>query len=66
MHCPSRSLVQSDIYDEFLAMAAIRTNGGAQGNLLDTETMIGAQASNDQFEKILSYIEIGRRKAPPC
>ncbi len=58
--CPSRSLIQSDIYDEFLALAAIRTKAVRQGDPLDTETMIGAQASNDQLEKILSYIEIGR------
>lgn len=57
---PSRSLIQSDIYDEFLAMAAIRTKAVRQGDPLDTETMIGAQASNDQLEKILSYIEIGK------
>ncbi|MDH6279751.1 acetaldehyde dehydrogenase ExaC [Prescottella agglutinans] len=58
--CPSRSLIQEDIFDEFLEMAAIRTKAVRQGNPLDTETMIGAQASNDQFEKILSYIEIGK------
>ncbi len=58
--CPSRSLIQSDIYDEFLALAAIRTKAVRQGDPLDTETMIGAQASNDQLEKILSYIEVGR------
>jgi aldehyde dehydrogenase len=58
--CPSRSLIQADIYDEFLAMAAIRTKAVRQGDPLDIETMIGAQASNDQLEKILSYIEIGK------
>ncbi|MDH6678054.1 aldehyde dehydrogenase [Rhodococcus sp. LBL1] len=58
--CPSRSLIQEDIFDEFLEVAAIRTKAVRQGNPLDTETMIGAQASNDQFEKILSYIEIGK------
>ncbi len=58
--CPSRSLIQADIYDEFLALAAIRTKAIRQGDPLDTETMIGAQASNDQLEKILSYIQIGR------
>src|ERR1700738_4405359 len=57
---PSRSLIQADIYDEFLALAAIRTKAVRQGDPLDTETMIGAQASNDQLEKILSYIEIGK------
>ncbi len=58
--CPSRSLIQADIYDEFLTQAAIRTKAVRQGDPLDTETMIGAQASNDQLEKILSYIEIGK------
>src|ERR1700709_1166977 len=58
--CPSRSLVQTDIYDEFLELAAIRTKAVRQGDPLNTETMIGAQASNDQLEKILSYIEIGK------
>jgi aldehyde dehydrogenase len=59
--CPSRSLIQADIYDEFLELAAIRTKAVRQGDPLDTETMIGAQASEDQLEKILSYIEIGKR-----
>ena len=58
--CPSRSLIQADIYDDFLALAAIRTKAIRQGDPLDTETMVGAQASNYQLEKILSYIEIGR------
>ena len=58
--CPSRSLIQADIYDDFLALAAVRTKAVRQGDPLDTETMIGAQASNDQLEKILSYIDIGR------
>ncbi|WP_018603725.1 aldehyde dehydrogenase [Mycobacterium sp. 155] len=58
--CPSRSLIQADIFDEFVELAAIRTKAVRQGDPLDTETMIGAQASNDQFEKILSYIEIGK------
>jgi len=58
--CPSRSLVQADIYDEFLELAAIRTKAVRQGDPLDTTTMIGAQASNDQLEKVLSYIEVGK------
>jgi aldehyde dehydrogenase len=57
---PSRSLIQHDIYDEFLELAAIRTKAVRQGDPLDTDTMIGAQASSEQFEKILSYIEIGK------
>ncbi|GAB2639772.1 aldehyde dehydrogenase family protein [Prescottella soli] len=58
--CPSRALIQADIFDEFLALAKVRSKAVRQGNPLDTETMIGAQASNDQLEKILSYIEIGK------
>jgi aldehyde dehydrogenase len=58
--CPSRALIQESIYDGFLADAIARTEAVKQGNPLDTETMIGAQASNDQLEKILSYIEIGK------
>lgn len=58
--CPSRALIQSDIYDEFLQLAAIRTKAIRQGDPLDTETMIGSQASNDQLEKVLSYIDIGK------
>ena len=58
--CPSRALIQSSIYDQFLTDATARTQAIKQGNPLDTDTMIGAQASNDQLEKILSYIEIGK------
>lgn len=58
--CPSRALIASSIYDEFLADAIVRTQAITQGNPLDTETMIGAQASSDQMEKILSYIDIGK------
>ena len=58
--CPSRALIQEDIYREFLSDGIARTQAIKQGNPLDTETMIGAQASNDQLEKILSYIEIGK------
>ncbi|MET9227681.1 aldehyde dehydrogenase [Lentzea sp. NPDC003310] len=60
--CPSRALVQSDIYDQFMADAVERTKAIKQGHPLDTETMIGAQASNDQLEKILSYIDIGKQE----
>jgi aldehyde dehydrogenase len=56
--CPSRALIQQDIYDTFLADAVARTRAVRQGHPLDTQTMIGAQASNDQLEKILSYAAI--------
>ncbi|MBK8078328.1 MAG: aldehyde dehydrogenase family protein [Kineosporiaceae bacterium] len=58
--CPSRALIQSTIYDQFIGDAIERTRAVTQGNPLDTTTMIGAQASNDQLEKILAYIEIGK------
>ncbi|WP_286689107.1 MULTISPECIES: aldehyde dehydrogenase [unclassified Aeromicrobium] len=57
--CPSRALIQNSILEQFLPAATDRTKLVKQGNPLDTDTMIGAQASNDQLEKILSYIDIG-------
>jgi len=60
--CPSRALIEAPIYDTFLSDATARTKAVIQGNPLDTNTMIGAQASNDQLEKILSYIEIGKQE----
>ena len=60
--CPSRALIQDSIYEEFLGDAVKRTEAIVQGNPLDTDTMIGAQASNDQLEKILSYIDIGLKE----
>jgi aldehyde dehydrogenase len=60
--CPSRALIQESIYDQFIADAVERTKAVRQGNPLDTDTMIGAQASNDQLEKILSYIDIGQQE----
>ncbi|MGW4355899.1 acetaldehyde dehydrogenase ExaC [Nocardia sp. NPDC004582] len=60
--CPSRALVHSSIYDEFMARCIERTKAIKGGNPLDDATMIGAQASNDQYEKILSYIDIGRQE----
>jgi aldehyde dehydrogenase len=60
--CPSRALVQESIYDRFLERAIARTRAIVEGNPLDSATMIGAQASNDQLEKILSYIDIGKKE----
>jgi len=60
--CPSRALIQSGIYDTFVPDAIARTKAIKQGNPLDTDTMIGAQASNDQLEKILSYFDIGQKE----
>jgi len=60
--CPSRALVQGGIYDEFVGQAVKRVEQITTGHPLDTDTMLGAQASNDQLEKILSYIDIGRQE----
>ncbi|RJO78333.1 aldehyde dehydrogenase family protein [Nocardia panacis] len=60
--CPSRALIHSSIYDEFMARCLERTKAIRGGNPLDDATMIGAQASNDQYEKILSYIDIGKQE----
>src|SRR6476660_5833500 len=60
--CPSRALVQESIYDKFMERAVERTKKIKQGHPLDPSTMIGAQASNDQLEKILSYIDIGKKE----
>ena len=57
--CPSRALVHRSIYSELMARVVERTEAIVSGDPLDTATMIGAQASNDQLEKILSYIDIG-------
>ncbi|MFI6448712.1 aldehyde dehydrogenase family protein [Kitasatospora sp. NPDC050543] len=58
--CPSRALIQSSVYDRFLGDGLARVQAMRQGNPLDTDTQVGAQASNDQLEKILSYIDIGQ------
>jgi aldehyde dehydrogenase len=60
--CPSRALVQESIYDKFIEKAIDRVKKVKQGNPLDPSTMIGAQASNDQLEKILSYVDIGKKE----
>ncbi|MEM6262760.1 MAG: aldehyde dehydrogenase family protein [Bacteroidota bacterium] len=60
--CPSRILVQEDIFEPFMERVIARTEAIVQGHPLDTTTMMGAQASKDQFEKILSYIDIGRQE----
>jgi len=63
---PSRALVQKKIYDRFIEKAVARVAATRQGNPLDPTTMIGAQASNDQLEKILSYIAVGKEEGAAC
>jgi aldehyde dehydrogenase len=60
--CPSRMLVHEDIYEPFMQRVIARTRQIKLGNPLDPDTMMGAQASNDQYEKILSYLEIGKQE----
>ncbi|MFG3255204.1 aldehyde dehydrogenase family protein [Streptomyces sp. NPDC048172] len=60
--CPSRALIQQGHYRSFLDAGIARTEAIVQGHPLDTATMVGAQASNDQLEKILSYLDIGRQE----
>lgn len=60
--CPSRALIQESIYDRFMEKAIARVEKIIKGNPLDRKTMIGAQASYDQLEKILSYIDIGTQE----
>ncbi|MFV0573930.1 MAG: aldehyde dehydrogenase family protein [Vibrio sp.] len=60
--CPSRLLVQESIYEKFMSLVIERTKKIKRGNPLDTETMIGAQASQEQFDKIMSYLKIGREE----
>ena len=60
--CPSRALIQEDIYDAFMERAIKRVEAISQGDPLDPTTMIGAQASSEQLEKILSYLDIGRQE----
>jgi aldehyde dehydrogenase len=58
--CPSRALIQESIYDKFIERAIKRVAAIVQGSPLDTETMMGAQASAMQMEKIMNYMSIGK------
>jgi len=60
--CPSRALIQESIYDRFMERALARVKAIKRGNPLDRDTMIGAQASTEQMEKILSYFDIGKQE----
>lgn len=64
--CPSRALIQESIYDEFMQQALNRVSRIKIGNPLDTETMMGAQASREQYEKIIHYIDIGNQEGARC
>ncbi|MEO3711234.1 acetaldehyde dehydrogenase ExaC [Roseateles flavus] len=60
--CPSRALIHESIYDKFMGRCLERIAAIKQGNPLDTDTMIGAQASKEQLAKITSYLDLGRQE----
>ena len=60
--CPSRALIQESIYDQFIERCISRVKAIKEGNPLDTETMMGAQASDEQMSKILSYIDLAKQE----
>ena len=60
--CPSRALIHESIYDRFMERALKRVEAIVQGSPLEMSTMMGAQASSEQLEKILGYFEIGRQE----
>ncbi len=60
--CPSRALVHESIYDTFMEMVVERIKQIVRGNPLDPETMVGAQVSLEQFDKIMGYIDIGKKE----
>ncbi|MFD2679692.1 aldehyde dehydrogenase [Bacillus seohaeanensis] len=64
--CPSRALVHESIYDRFIEKAIERIKAIKVGNPLDPNVMMGAQASNEQMEKILSYLDIGKQEGAEC
>jgi aldehyde dehydrogenase len=64
--CPSRALIHESIYDKFMERALARVKAIKQGSPLDPATMIGAQASQEQVEKIMSYMDIGKQEGAQC
>ena len=64
--CPSRALIQESIYDRFIERAIARVQSIREGSPLDTDTQVGAQASDDQMRKIMSYIDIGKEEGAVC
>jgi aldehyde dehydrogenase len=64
--CPSRALIQESIYEKFMERALKRVKAIKQGNPLDTETMMGAQASQMQMDKILTYLDLGKQEGAVC
>jgi aldehyde dehydrogenase len=64
--CPSRALIEESIYDRFMERCLARIEKITQGNPLDPTTMLGAQVSEQQMEKITSYVAIGLLEGAEC
>ncbi|HMY51188.1 MAG TPA: aldehyde dehydrogenase family protein, partial [Rhodocyclaceae bacterium] len=64
--CPSRALIQESIYDKFIERVLPRVAAIKQGSPLDTDTMIGAQASQMQIDKITEYLAVGKQEGAQC
>ncbi|HJV27325.1 MAG TPA: aldehyde dehydrogenase [Aromatoleum sp.] len=64
--CPSRALIQESIYDRFMERVIPRVKAIKQGSPLDTTSMMGAQASTDQMNKIMSYLDLGKQEGAQC
>jgi len=60
--CPSRAIIHESIYEKFMERCLVRIKAIKQGNPLDTDTMLGAQASKEQLTKILSYLDLGKQE----
>jgi aldehyde dehydrogenase len=60
--CQSRILIQEDIYEKFIERMIARVEAIKIGHPLDTDSMMGAQVSKDQYERIQSYCEIGKKE----
>ena len=60
--CPSRAIIHEDIYEPFMEMVKERVKALNCGSPFDLNTQVGAQASNEQFEKIMSYLDIGKQE----
>ena len=64
--CPSRALIQESVYERFMERALKRVRAIKQGDPLDPATMVGAQASQEQLEKILTYLDLGKKEGAEC
>jgi aldehyde dehydrogenase len=60
--CPSRAIIQEDIYEPFMALVQKRAAMLNVGSPFDPDTQVGAQCSGEQYEKIMSYMDVGKQE----